>query len=90
MLGVVDLGITDDGERASREQAAQIALALLADTAQPFLATARNTFGSATLVTRAVAGAGSTGVRWGRQSHGLQREFPDRTEQFGHCRKLYL
>ena len=41
MLGTVDLGITDDGERASREQAAQIAIALFADTAEPVLAPAR-------------------------------------------------
>jgi hypothetical protein len=36
--GAVDLGITDDGERASREQAAQIPIALFADTAEPILA----------------------------------------------------
>ena len=37
----MDLGITDDRECASREQAAQIAIALLADTAEPVLAAAR-------------------------------------------------
>jgi hypothetical protein len=31
----MDLGITDDGECAGGEQAAQIAIALLADTAEP-------------------------------------------------------
>src|SRR5665647_1210673 len=38
MLGAMDLGITDDGERADHEQAAQIAVTLLADTAEPVLA----------------------------------------------------
>ena len=37
----MDLGITDDRQRAGREQAAQIAIALLADTAEPALAAAR-------------------------------------------------
>src|SRR6516162_4667168 len=37
----MDLGITDDRECAGREQAAQIAIALLADTAEPVLAAAR-------------------------------------------------
>ena len=37
----MDLGITDDGERASREQAAQIAITLFADTAEPIFAAAR-------------------------------------------------
>ena len=37
----MDLGIADDGERASHEQAAQIAVTLLADTAEPVLASAR-------------------------------------------------
>ena len=32
MPGAVDLGIANDGERARREQTAQIAIALLADT----------------------------------------------------------
>src|SRR6476660_2443669 len=41
VLGTMDLGITDDGERPSHEQAAQIAIALLADTAEPVLAPAR-------------------------------------------------
>ena len=35
MLGAVDLGITDDSEGASHEQAAQIAVTLFADTAEP-------------------------------------------------------
>src|SRR5437867_9217536 len=35
MLGAMDLGITDHGECAGGEQAAQIAIALLADTAEP-------------------------------------------------------
>src|SRR5450759_65561 len=41
MLGAVDLGIADDAERAGHEQAAQIAVTLLADTAEPVLAPAR-------------------------------------------------
>src|SRR4029077_5683390 len=40
-LGAMDLGITDDRGAPSREQAAQIAIALLADTAEPVLAAAR-------------------------------------------------
>src|SRR5262245_28678078 len=39
MLGAVDLSIADHCERAGREQAAQIAIALLADTAKLVLAT---------------------------------------------------
>jgi len=31
-LGTMDFGIADDGERTGREQAAQITIALLADT----------------------------------------------------------
>jgi hypothetical protein len=34
MHGAMNLGIADDGERAGYEQAAQIAIALLADTAE--------------------------------------------------------
>src|SRR4029077_16772481 len=41
MPGAMDLSITDDGERASREQAAQIAITLFADTAEPIFAAAR-------------------------------------------------
>jgi hypothetical protein len=41
MLGAVYFGIADDGERASCEQAAQVAVALLADSAGPILAPAR-------------------------------------------------
>src|ERR1035437_3644974 len=44
MLGAMDLGIADDSERAGHEQAAQIAIALLADTAEPVLAPARVLF----------------------------------------------
>ena len=33
MFGAMDLGIADDGQRARREQAAQIAIALFADAA---------------------------------------------------------
>ena len=40
MLGAMDLGITDDGERADHEKAAQIAVTLLADIAEPVLAPA--------------------------------------------------
>jgi hypothetical protein len=38
MLGAVDLGVTDHGERAGHEQAAQIAVTLFADIAEPVLA----------------------------------------------------
>jgi hypothetical protein len=41
VLGAMDLGITDDGERASREQAAQITITLFADAAELVLASAR-------------------------------------------------
>src|SRR5271166_6636321 len=41
MLGAVDLGVADDGECTGHEQAAQIAVTLLADTAEPVLAPAR-------------------------------------------------
>ena len=40
-LGAVDPGIANDGERAGHEQAAQIAVALFADAAEPVLAPAR-------------------------------------------------
>src|SRR5665213_1201171 len=40
MLGAIDLGVADDGKRAGHEQAAQIAITLLADTAEPVLAPA--------------------------------------------------
>ena len=41
MLGAMDLGIADDGERAGREQTAQIAVTLLAiPGVSPMLATA--------------------------------------------------
>src|ERR1035437_3493428 len=39
-LGAMDLGIADDGERTGHEQAAQIAVTLFADTAEPVLAPA--------------------------------------------------
>ena len=41
MLGAMDLGIADDGECTGHEQAAQIAVTLFADTAEPVLAPAR-------------------------------------------------
>src|SRR5476651_453872 len=41
MLGAVDLGIADDRERAGDEQAAQIAVTLFADAAEPLLTSAR-------------------------------------------------
>src|SRR5262249_9432732 len=41
MFGAVDLGIANDGQRARREQAAQIAISLFADTAELVLAPAR-------------------------------------------------
>jgi len=37
----MDPGLTDHGRRASREQTAQISIALLADAAKPFFASAR-------------------------------------------------
>src|SRR4029079_8246591 len=41
MFGAMDLGVTDDGERAGHEQAAQIAVPLFVDIAEPVLASAR-------------------------------------------------
>ena len=41
VLGAVDLGIADDGECTGHEQAAQIAVTLFADAAEPVLAPAR-------------------------------------------------
>jgi hypothetical protein len=41
MFGAMDIGIADDGQRASGEQAAQIAIALFADTGELVLAPAR-------------------------------------------------
>ena len=41
MIGAMDFGIADDGECAGREQAAQIAIALFADTTEFVLAPAR-------------------------------------------------
>jgi hypothetical protein len=38
MLGAVDLGVADDGECTCHEQAAQIAVTLFADAAEPVLA----------------------------------------------------
>ena len=38
MRGAMDLGIADDGERAVREQAAQVAITPFADIAEPVLA----------------------------------------------------
>jgi len=40
MFGAVDLGVADDRERTGDEQAAQIAVTLFADTAEPVLALA--------------------------------------------------
>src|SRR5450759_1223557 len=44
MFGAVDLGIADNGERTGHEQAAQIAVTLFADTAEPVLTPARMLF----------------------------------------------
>src|SRR4030081_3257418 len=41
MFGAVDFGIADHGERAGGEQTAQVAIALLADTAELVPASAR-------------------------------------------------
>ena len=46
MLGAVDLGITDDGECACHEQAAQIAVTPFADAAKPVLSPARALLGT--------------------------------------------
>jgi hypothetical protein len=46
MFGAMDLGIADDGERTSGEQAAQIAIALFADTAELVLAPLECCFGT--------------------------------------------
>src|SRR5690349_11809944 len=43
--GTVDLGIADDGQRTGHEQAAQVAITLLADTAEPVSASARMLLG---------------------------------------------
>jgi hypothetical protein len=40
MPGSMDLGVADDSERSGHEQAAQIAVTLFADTAEPLLAPA--------------------------------------------------
>src|SRR6187402_3455242 len=40
MLGAVDFGVADDGERAGDEQAAQVAVTLFGDTAKSVLAAA--------------------------------------------------
>src|SRR5207247_4854041 len=45
MLGAMDLGIADDGECAGHEQAAQIAVPLFTDTAEPVPTSARVLFG---------------------------------------------
>jgi hypothetical protein len=41
MFGAMDLGVTNYGERAGHEQAAQIAVTLLTDIAEPVLASTR-------------------------------------------------
>jgi hypothetical protein len=41
MFGAMDLGVTDDRKRAGHKQAAQIAVTLLADIAEPVLAPTR-------------------------------------------------
>src|SRR5262249_28197687 len=41
MLGAIDLGIANDSKRACREQATQITVTLLADAAEPVLASPR-------------------------------------------------
>ena len=45
MPGSMDFGIADDGQCAGREQVAQIAIASLANVAEPVLAAARGLFG---------------------------------------------
>ena len=46
MFGAMDLRITDDGERAGREQAAQIPIASFADVAEFILAPLEFCFGT--------------------------------------------
>src|SRR4030088_1056974 len=46
MPGAMDLGIADDGECSGHEQAAQIAIALFTDAAEPLLAPTRVLFGN--------------------------------------------
>jgi len=46
ILGAVDLGIANDGECTGHEQAAQIAIPLFADTAEPIPTAARVLFGN--------------------------------------------
>lgn len=46
MIGTMDLCITDHGKRASREQATQTAIALLADAPKPVIAPARTLLGT--------------------------------------------
>jgi hypothetical protein len=46
MFGAMDLGIADDGERASSEQAAQIAIASFADIAELVPTSARVLLGT--------------------------------------------
>jgi hypothetical protein len=41
MPGAMDFGIADHGQRACREQTAQVAIASFADTAKPVLASTR-------------------------------------------------
>ena len=41
MFGAMDFGIADHRQRAGREQAAQVAIALFTDTAELFFASAR-------------------------------------------------
>src|SRR5258706_2483901 len=41
MLGAVNLSVADDGQRSGHEQAAQIAVSLFADAAEPVLAPTR-------------------------------------------------
>src|SRR5258707_12334152 len=44
MFGAMDLGVTDDRKRAGHNQAAQIAVTLFADIAEPVLASTRVLF----------------------------------------------
>ena len=42
MLGAMEFGVADDGERTSREQAAQIAIASFTDAAELVFASTRS------------------------------------------------
>ena len=70
MLGAVDLGITDDGEGAGHEQAAQIAVTLFTDTAEPIPTLLECCFGINPIRPRS---CDLTGRFWDRRHLPLER-----------------